>query len=141
MKVAMTVWNGRISPVCDAARRLVLIETDDSAPTAEPCRQEEPLPADQPLSVPARLAELRVEILICGAISRPLAELVLSAGIRLISFIAGGEEEVLKAFIEERLGDPEFQMPGCCGRHGRRRAGNGRGGMNAGGNRCRRKGG
>lgn len=124
MKVAMTVWNGRISPVCDAARRLALVETDDGAHSC-PRRREEPLPTGHPFQFLARLAELQVATLICGAISRPLADLIDSAGVRLIPFIAGGEEEVFKAFMEDRLDDPAFQMPGCCGRRRRLRGGRG----------------
>ena len=130
MKVAMTIWDGRISPVCDAARRLALVAMGDGAPSGG-ARIEEPLPADQPLQLLARLRELDVETLICGAISRPLAELITNAGIRLIPFVAGGEGEILKAFVQGRLDEPEFQMPGCCGRRRRRRSGHG----------CLRKGG
>jgi predicted Fe-Mo cluster-binding NifX family protein len=119
MKVAMTVWDGRVSPVCDAARRIALVEMSDGASPGD-CRIEESLPADHPLQLLARLRALDVNTLICGAISRPLAELIANAGIRLIPFVSGSEEEILKAFMEGRLDDPEFQMPGCCGR-GRRR--------------------
>ena len=71
------------------------------------------------------LKQKGVNVLVCGAISRPLASMVLSSGIDLIPWIAGDVEEIMKALIEGKISDPKFLMPGCC--RGRRRFGNRRG--------------
>jgi len=49
-----------------------------------------------------RLTGLGVDTLICGAISRPLAYMVTTAGINLIAWISGQVEDVLQAFFERK---------------------------------------
>lgn len=117
MKVALTTWNGRISPVLDVARHIVIIEVEDGRPTA---RREESLPGVDPLSQGERLAALGLQVLICGAVSSPLAALLASRGIRVVGFTAGAVEDVLDAWLAGRLPDPAMTMPGCCGRTRRR---------------------
>jgi hypothetical protein len=34
----------------------------------------------------------------------------------VIPFLAGNIEELLTAFHENRVSDPQFTMPGCCNR-------------------------
>ena len=63
-----------------------------------------------------KLAELGVDVLVCGAISRPLEAMLTAAGVKVIAQVCGGIEEVLDAHGTGRLGDPAFAMPGCCGR-------------------------
>lgn len=111
MKVAFAVWNGRIAPVFDAAQRLHIIEMragkivkDESAVMTE----------DLPFSRAARLADLGVVELVCGAVSRSLQELVTAYGIKVLSFIAGDLQEVINAWLAGTLRESRFVMPGCC---------------------------
>ncbi|MGC9329716.1 MAG: NifB/NifX family molybdenum-iron cluster-binding protein, partial [Candidatus Hinthialibacter sp.] len=62
------------------------------------------------------LQKLKIEILICGAISRPLEELIHAKNIKVISYLCGDVEEVLQAFLKNQLPQDQFLMPGCCGR-------------------------
>ncbi len=116
MRVALTAWDGRISPVFDTARHLQIVDVEGGLPMG---RVEEPLEECLPDRRVARLGALKVDALICGAISRPLADMVQTAGIQLVPFVAGPVEEVLHAFVNGSLPTGMFQMPGCCG--GRRR--------------------
>ena len=61
----------------------------------------------------ARLLELQVELLICGAISRDLARWVSGAGIEILSYVSSPIDEVVKAFVAGRLAEPRFVLPGC----------------------------
>lgn len=115
MRIAVPVWNGRVSPVFDVAERMLVVDTDGCAKTAQ---REESIPSD-PFGKPQRLAGLGIEVLLCGAVSRPLAAMLESQGIRVVSFLAGSAEEVVDAYLEGRLSDSSYWMPGCC----RRRAG------------------
>ena len=127
MLVALTVWNGRISPVCDVARQLLILELEGGKEIA---RREERLDGADCWQRGARLEELKPDTLICGAISGPLAKLLTAKGIQVITFISGTVEEVLAAYMNGTLLKPAFAMPGCCGRSGRFRgpgAGHGRG--------------
>jgi hypothetical protein len=63
-----------------------------------------------------RLAELGVDTLVCGAISRPLASMVAAYGIETVAFVAGDLTDVIQAWRDGTLGGGRFAMPGCCGR-------------------------
>ncbi len=120
MKVAITTWNGRISPVFDVARQVLLLDVEDGRVIA---RREEPLPGDEMQHQAAQLVELGTYVLICGAISHPMAAVLAGKGIRVIPFTAGAVEEVVAAWLAGSLPSAVMSMPGCCGqqkrRHGR----------------------
>jgi len=120
MKIALPTFNGRISPVFDVAQKLVLVEVDVAN---ELSREEHAIPSKIFARRAARLSELGVEILLCGAISRPLAMMIAAHGIEIVPFISGGVDEVLGAYLQGRLADPTFFMPGCCGMRRRFRGG------------------
>jgi len=135
MKVAIPVWQGRVSPVLDTAGRLVVVDVEDGE---EQRRGEEILSESSPMARASQLAGLDVDVLLCGAISRPLENALASSGIQLVSRLCGEIEEVLAAFLDGRLlKDKLFLMPGCCGsqrqfqargrRGGWKHRGNGRG--------------
>lgn len=112
----MATWNGRISPVFDVARQVLMLDVEGGRVIA---RREEMLPGTDPQAQAGRLAALAPQTLICGAISRPMAGLLAATTIRVIPFIAGDVEEVLTAWLCGGLLDPALSMPGCC--CGRRR--------------------
>lgn len=60
-----------------------------------------------------RLVELDVDVLICGAISRPLESMVVASGIKTIPWLTGEVEEVLEWYLTGKPTDTRFLMPGC----------------------------
>jgi len=117
MSVGLTVWEGRISPVFEAAQRLLIIETDGGA---ERTRKEESLSGTFPPQRISKLLRLNVRTLICGAVSQPVAAMVNAAGIQLVPFVAGDVETVLHAYLAGQLPAPGLMMPGYGGRRRRR---------------------
>jgi len=113
MRLALAVWNGRISPVFDASRRIEVLDVENERVVS---RQMHEIATDDPFAKAARLADLGVETLVCGAVSRPLAAVLASQGIRMIPFVAGETEEVLAAFLAGNLPAAGMTMPGCGGR-------------------------
>lgn len=113
MKVAIPVWQGRVSPVFDVAGQLLLVETTAGA---ERSRREQVLTEEDAARRADRLAGLGVETLICGAISGPLESLLADRGITVVSRVCGNVDDVLAAFRSGSLGGEQFAMPGCCGR-------------------------
>lgn len=109
MKLAISVWDGRISSVFDFAHTVIIVEFKG---TEEMGRTEVSLSSQGPVRI-TRLKQIGVNTLICGAISRPLASLVLLCGIRLLPYITGTVEDVIKAFMNGRLGSERFMLPGC----------------------------
>ena len=124
MKIALPVWEGRVSPVFDTARSLLLVDCDDSV---EMGRSEETLAERLAPRRAAKMMDLGVNVLICGAISRPLAWMLASYGIQVVPFVSGDAEEVLSTYLSGGLQDPNiaprFLMPGCRQRRFRGRRG------------------
>ena len=119
MRVCIPTWGGRVSPVFDVAKRVLLVDAEDGT---EVSREETGIPDAQPARRVGRLAELGVNMLICGAISAPLEAMLLSAGVHVVAHACGPVEEVLRAFLAGRLADGAFLMPGCCGQRRRARS-------------------
>ena len=126
MRTAIPISDGRISPVFDAARHLLLVDIQNGG---EVWRTEQIVEEPELGPRARRVAELDADVLICGAISRPLEAMLLSAGVEVIPQTCGPVEDVLEAFIAGRLTEQAFVMPGCCGHRRRFRAG-GRAGNN-----------
>jgi len=116
MKMALTVWGNRISPVFDAAHMLLVVEIEN---TEIINRHFEPFYPELPTRLAVRLAEMNVEVLICGAISELPANIIEANGIKLIPFITGDAGEVIDAYVKDVPFMPAFLMPGCS--HNRHR--------------------
>jgi predicted Fe-Mo cluster-binding NifX family protein len=112
-KAAFSVWDDRIAPVFDVARQMLLVEAKSGRIITE---TEKTIGDDFPLRRAHCLAELGVEVLVCGAISRHLAEAIAAYGIRVIPFVAGELGEVKRAWLSGGGDFRRFAMPGCCGR-------------------------
>ncbi len=125
MRIAIPNWQGRVSPVFDVASKLLLV---DVVSGCESDRREVSLEAETLGMRINILVELGAEVLICGAISKPLELGLIARGVQVIPQTCGQVEKVLVAYINGQLG--QFLMPGCCGRRRQCRGqgrGNGRG--------------
>jgi len=110
MKMALTVWGNRISPVFDAAHMLLVVEIENTGIIS---RHYEPFYPGMPARLAVRLAEMNVAVLICGAISEMPANILEANGIELIPFITGDAREVIDAYVKDVPFMPTFSMPGC----------------------------
>ena len=108
----MAVWEGRISPVFDTSRRMLVLEVEGGQVRS---RKEHEIDGDDAFLKTSRLGELGISTLICGAVSVPLARWIAARGIRLIPFVGGGVEEVVAAFLAGALPNPALTLPGCRG--------------------------
>jgi predicted Fe-Mo cluster-binding NifX family protein len=113
MKLALAVWEGRISPVFDVSREILILSVEDG--TIARTHREIMASAD-PVYRVSKLAELNVQTLICGAVSGPLAHMLAAYGIHTLPFTAGKVEEVVAAYLADALPNPGMSMPGCRGR-------------------------
>lgn len=109
MTLAVPVWEGRISPVFDVARHLLLVEVEDGLVKS---RQERDVREHLPDSWVPMLAEMGVDSLICGAITNALSAALVRHGIQLTPWIKGEVDHVLSAYLSGELSDPRFVMPG-----------------------------
>jgi predicted Fe-Mo cluster-binding NifX family protein len=110
MKVAVTVWEGSISTVCDFCRQLWLFDIrEGEAGNRTAVSFESPL-------WPARVWQLKglaVRVLLCGALSRPLERMLDAAGIEVIPWLRGPVDEILRAYLQGKLPSARFVLPGC----------------------------
>ena len=124
MKIALPLWENRISPVLDEARGFLIVEFQDGV---EIDRRTVNLPAVSLSEKVKFLLKEGVDRIICGAVSNPLYAMLEANGVYVHPWCCGRVEELLKAVQENRLTDPRFIMPGCGkGRGRRRRRGRGR---------------
>lgn len=110
MRIAIPVWDDKISPVLDTASRLLIVELEDRK---ESSRFEIYLDEQELSRRCVRIRGMDIEILICGAVSRPFWSMLAASGINIIQGISGHPEEVLKAYLHGNLFHPGFLMPGC----------------------------
>jgi predicted Fe-Mo cluster-binding NifX family protein len=116
--VAIPSWHRRVSPVLDTATRLLVVRCCHGRETG---RREVLL---GPLAVEAfarAVADLDVDVLLCGALSEGLWRALEQHGVRVRPHLCGEVEAVLRAFGCGQLGRDEFRMPGCRGAHLHRR--------------------
>ena len=120
MKIAIPNWQNRISPVFDVACNVLLVDVIN---TCEQGRRDVYLNAETFGPRINALVELGTDVLICGAISRPLEMGLIARGIKVTPHMCGDIEQVLAAFIAGDLHQDKFIMPGCCRRRRRVRGG------------------
>jgi predicted Fe-Mo cluster-binding NifX family protein len=110
MKIGLPIWGQRLSPVLDFAHQLLVVEVRNGVVAQRRYHKMNPrLPAISQATV---LADLQISMLICGSISLDLANLIRPCGIRIIPFITGEVEEILRAYLNNTLSHPKFRMPG-----------------------------
>lgn len=115
--VAIPIWQERVSPALDAATRLLVV-TRRRGLDAQ--RREVLLGPLPPEPLARSIAELRVDIILCAALSETLQRALHRHGIRVRSHLCGEVEAVLHAFCCHHLAHDEFRMPGCWGSHSHR---------------------
>jgi len=116
MRAAISICEGRISPVLDTARRLLLVDIENGH---EVGRGEEVLEESSLCRRASHISELGTDALVCGAVSQLIEAMLTSAGVEVIPQTCGRVEEVLHALISGHLEGDAFVMPGCYGRRRR----------------------
>jgi predicted Fe-Mo cluster-binding NifX family protein len=110
MRVAIPLWQGRVSPVFDEAGRILLVDISNNQVKR---RREEFLVAHNPFERAKMLPKFGVDILICGMISQTQRAAIVSESIRIIPHICGSAKDVIAAFLDGRIESGALRMPGC----------------------------
>lgn len=114
MRIAIPIWEDKISPVLDTASKLLIIEDKTQK---ESSRSEADL-LEQDISQRCSfIRKLDLDVLICGAVSRQFSDMLKASGIEVISGISGPAEEVLDAYLHGDLHHSGFFMPGSKTNH------------------------
>lgn len=110
MKLALSVFKGGISTVFDSAEQLLIVETE-TADSDKITLQK--FVATDPAGRAAELKHRGVDVLICGAISRPMQALIMAQGIIVHPFVRGEVHAIITAYRNNTLGLSVFSLPGC----------------------------
>ena len=132
MKIAIPIYNDSVSNVFDFATHLLLVEIENEK---EVSRSQILLESKSSSQRVNQLKNLEVDVLICGAISKTLAEMTKASGIQVLAYTTGQIDDILNAYKTGQLAESRFTMPGCW--PGARK---GFGQCGQGGRRCRRQG-
>jgi predicted Fe-Mo cluster-binding NifX family protein len=116
-EAAFTVWNLRIAPLFDVARRIHVVETGKGRIVNQ---FGYTLVGQVPSYKVLKLAEIGVRTLICGAISNALQNIVRAYDIELIGFVNGDLGQVIEAWQNGTLHGDAFLLPGCKGHNAKR---------------------
>jgi predicted Fe-Mo cluster-binding NifX family protein len=109
MRVAMTVWGDRVSPVLDCARSLLVGVMAGSKVVDKAIEFVE---AGYLPGMMRFIMKHGVQVLICGAVSQELANIIETCDVELIPFLAGDAETILETFARGQS-ISAFAMPGC----------------------------
>lgn len=118
--LAIPVFRARVAPVLNWSTTILVLpdETADSS-----CGREIVLRDANPFDLLQILHKEGVETLICGALSSDILGFGEHLGLQIIHGVAGGIDDVLRAYREKALDQPCFRLPGC---RAKRRYGDGR---------------
>jgi predicted Fe-Mo cluster-binding NifX family protein len=111
-KVAIPIFRSRVAPVFDYCVRVSVFEIGDHRQIE---RTELYLGRLSPIERVRALRRGGVTTLVCGAMSEDLDKLFQTSGISVIGGIGGPVEEVLEAFMSDRLDEPQYRSPGIAG--------------------------
>jgi predicted Fe-Mo cluster-binding NifX family protein len=110
MKVALTVWENRISPLFDAACMLLIVDIKNHRIIE---RHLETIKCESPYPRIGILNDMGAEILVCGGISDFYSKIIEARGIKIIPFTSGEIDDVLDACINGNIYKKKYRMPGC----------------------------
>ena len=110
MKLAIPVWDDCVSTVLDFSDCLLVVDFESRAINN---RSMVDFAGNTIVEKVARLRKLDIEVLLCGAVSRPLERMIMASGIDIIPFLRGRVDDVLNAYFSGHLPGPAFMLPGC----------------------------
>ncbi|WP_035237392.1 NifB/NifX family molybdenum-iron cluster-binding protein [Desulfobacter vibrioformis] len=116
MKIAITTWGNRVSPVFDAAKTLLIAEIENHSIHNNKYESFQP---DDVIALAALLNREKVTALICGAISESCAARLVENEIRIFAFVTGNAMDILDCLARHNTIKPAFMMPGCTPLPGR----------------------
>ena len=113
-RLVLPVYRTRVSPVLDTCTRLLLIDLNGGKETRRKSVATTGLSMRQRVEL---LVTLEADLVICAGTSQQLYSGLRAQAMKLITGIVGEIEQVLQGFLEDRLKDPIFRMPGFTPLH------------------------
>lgn len=112
MKIAVSEYQGRIAPVFDTCRRVIIFM---HTPEGDSEIASEDWSTVGRHSRPDRLVKLTVHTVLCGGISCWMNEQITLRGMTVIPWLSGTISEILQAYRHGNIFAPQYAMPGWAG--------------------------
>jgi len=109
VRVAIPIFRSRVSPIFDSSTRVMLVDIEHNNEIERSEIYLDELSKTERVTI---LQKLKVKTIICSGISDMLQNMLQSEKINLVTGIAGEIDQVVAAFLSERLNEPQFHMPG-----------------------------
>ena len=109
MKIALSTHQDNLSVAFDFADSLQIFSVEDGNPKKE---NDYLLQNVNPVSRAAEIKKQDVELLVCGCISRCSYEALTQLGIEIISHVSGSVDEIISAYLNNKLSNSDLSMPG-----------------------------
>ena len=117
MRIAVSQYQNNVATAFDFAEEVAVFTAENGKVTG---RQNLVLD-DQFMPVRAmKLRELRINIVLCGAISNPSAAMLQHQGIEVMCGITGNVETVVQEFLKGNIHLPRYWLPGFSHRRCRK---------------------
>lgn len=110
MTIAVPISQQRISPLLDTAARLLVLTCLDGK---EVSRREVILTPQSVEALAATIAELHLDLLLCGAASQSMLRALEQQNVAVRPHLCGDLNEILQAFCHGQLGQEKFRIPSC----------------------------
>lgn len=98
--IAIPVFNDRVSPLLDEARRFMLLEVADNAVLQ---KLVVGIDADSAFLRMVKLREIGITAVICGAVSGYLARIAGEQGFTLYSWLNGPVDDIVDLYLDNKL--------------------------------------
>ena len=109
MKIALSTFNSNLSVAFDFADTLLIFTVEDGVITD---KKEYSLENTNLVLRTTEIKNLNVNVLICGCISRCSYEILTQSGIKIISHVSGPVDEIISAYLKNKILNEKFSMPG-----------------------------
>ena len=108
MKIAITVWGNRISPVFDSAHNLLVVGIEDDQITERKLLSFRSGLLAQFITL---LEKMEVQVLICGALCKGPVNALESKGIKVVPFMTGKVDAILDVILDQHAPGVPFDQP------------------------------
>lgn len=109
MKIAIPVWENRVSPVFDTSTHILVADIKENRLVSKEIISLQGITLYQRIEL---LHKLRIRTFICCAVTRPLLESILGKNIKAVSNICGDIDQILDAVCKGKDIKALFSMPG-----------------------------
>jgi predicted Fe-Mo cluster-binding NifX family protein len=120
--LAIPVLRSRVAPVLNWCSKILIIPRH--AVDAKE-RLQLTIESTDPFEILRTLKSKEVSTLICGALTSDLLSYGEQLGLTILYGVAGELDEVIEAYRQNQLDQPQFRLPGCDGPYRKRRKGKG----------------